>query len=106
MDSNPCFVNIQEAKNSFSRLLARAHAGEEIIICKAGKPYVKLITINQPEQRELGFLSHLFTEEELASLDQALLEPMDEEDVALWYGEPVVETMQFADRESNKDEKP
>ncbi|NOZ73489.1 MAG: type II toxin-antitoxin system Phd/YefM family antitoxin [Chloroflexi bacterium] len=103
---HPCFVNIQEAKNKFSKLLARAHAGEEIIICKAGKPYVKLVAIEQPEQRELGFLSHLFTEEELEAIDRALLEPMSEDEIALWYGESVIETLQLADRESNEGEKP
>lgn len=103
---DPCFFNIQEAKNNFSKLLARAHAGEEIIICKAGKPYVKLVAIIQPQQRELGFLSHLFTEEELGAIDQALLEPMSEEELALWYGEPAIKTSQFADRESNEGKEP
>ncbi len=84
MHSEPCFVNIQEAKNNFSKLLARAHAGEEIVICKAGKPYVKLVAITEPKQRELGFLSDLFTEEELEAIDRALLAPMNEEDLKLW----------------------
>jgi hypothetical protein len=30
-------VNIHEAKTQFSRLLSRVHAGEEIIIAKAGE---------------------------------------------------------------------
>ena len=100
MSSEPCFVNIQEAKNNFSKLLARAHAGEEIVICKAGKPYVKLVAISQPEQRELGFLADLFTQEELEAIDRALLAPMSEEELALWYDSPVLETMQLADGES------
>ncbi len=100
MPSDPCFVNIQEAKNNFSKLLARAHAGEEIVICKAGKPYVKLVAIDQPEQRELGFLSDLFTEEELEAIDRALSEPMSEEELALWYGVPAREMLSLADREA------
>jgi prevent-host-death family protein len=103
-NSNPCFVNIQEAKNNFSKLLARAHAGEEIIICKAGKPYAKLISIAQPEERELGFLSHLFTEEELEAIDQALREPIGEEELALWYGETSVKALRIADRESDSED--
>ncbi len=101
MTSNPCFVNIKEAKNNFSKLLARAHAGEEIVICKAGKPYVKQVAIDQPEQRELGFLSDLFTEEEeLEAIDRALFEPMSEEELALWYGVPAREMLHLADREA------
>jgi prevent-host-death family protein len=36
-------VNIQEAKTHLSRLLEEAAAGEEIVIAKAGKPYVRLV---------------------------------------------------------------
>jgi prevent-host-death family protein len=31
-------VNVHEAKTQFSRLLSRVEKGEEIIICKSGKP--------------------------------------------------------------------
>jgi prevent-host-death family protein len=36
-------VNVQEAKTHLSRLLEEAVAGEEIVIAKAGKPYVRLV---------------------------------------------------------------
>jgi prevent-host-death family protein len=36
-------VNIQEAKTHLSRLVEEAVAGEEIVIAKAGRPYVKLV---------------------------------------------------------------
>lgn len=36
-------VNIQEAKTQLSRLLEEAANGEEIIIAKAGRPYVRLV---------------------------------------------------------------
>jgi len=35
-------VNIHEAKTHFSKLVARAHAGERIIIANAGKPMAEL----------------------------------------------------------------
>jgi len=35
MDIN---VNVHEAKTPLSRLLEQAHAGQEIILAKAGKP--------------------------------------------------------------------
>jgi len=41
-------VNVHEAKTTFSRLLERAHAGEEVIIAKAGKPYARLCPLAAP----------------------------------------------------------
>ena len=38
-------VNVHEAKTNFSKLLDRAHAGEEIVVAKAGKPYARLVAI-------------------------------------------------------------
>jgi prevent-host-death family protein len=35
-------VNVHEAKTHLSRLLDRAHAGEEIVIAKSGEPYARL----------------------------------------------------------------
>jgi prevent-host-death family protein len=34
-------VNVHEAKTHLSRLLEQAHAGEEIILAKSGKPYAR-----------------------------------------------------------------
>jgi prevent-host-death family protein len=36
-------INIQEAKTHLSRLLEEAVAGEDIVIAKAGRPYVRLV---------------------------------------------------------------
>lgn len=38
-------VNMHEAKTHFSKLVARAAAGEEIIIARAGKPLAKLVAL-------------------------------------------------------------
>lgn len=38
-------VNVHVAKTQLSRLLERAHAGEEIIVAKAGKPYARLVPL-------------------------------------------------------------
>lgn len=38
-------INVHDAKTHFSRLLDRAHAGEEIVIAKAGKPYARLVPL-------------------------------------------------------------
>ena len=36
-------VNVHEAKTHLSRLLEQAVEGEEVVICKAGKPMAKLV---------------------------------------------------------------
>lgn len=47
--------NLYEAKTSLSKLVKRAAAGEEIVIAKAGKPMVKLVSLKQgPAVREPG----------------------------------------------------
>lgn len=40
-------VNVHEAKTHFSSLLARVEKGEEIIICKSGKPVACLHAIEE-----------------------------------------------------------
>ena len=47
-------VNVHEAKTKLSALLERAHAGEEIIVAKAGKPYARLVPLATPGPREPG----------------------------------------------------
>lgn len=44
--------NLNEAKTRFSRLVDRAHAGEEIIVAKAGVPYAKLVSIEPVAKRK------------------------------------------------------
>ncbi len=46
-------VNVHEAKTHLSRLLERAHAGEEITIAKSGRPYARLVPIpgNRPARK-------------------------------------------------------
>ena len=50
-------VNVHEAKTHLSRLIKRAHAGEEIIIANSGEPYARLVPLSgrQPK-REPGTL--------------------------------------------------
>ncbi len=43
-------INIYEAKTSFSSLVDRAAAGEEIIIAKAGEPVARLVWL--PSRRK------------------------------------------------------
>ena len=48
-------VNVQEAKTHLSRLLEEAVGGAEIVIAKAGKPYVRLVPcLPERSPRTLG----------------------------------------------------
>lgn len=51
----PAKVNIHEAKTQLSALVARAEAGEEIVIARANKPVVRLVPVDPSKaQRRLG----------------------------------------------------
>lgn len=55
-------VNIHEAKTQLSALVARAEAGEEIVIARANKPVVRLVPIEPGRvQRRLGEAKGLVT---------------------------------------------
>lgn len=71
--------NVHEAKTQLSRLLERAHAGEEIVIAKNGRPYARLVPIDPPK-RVLGFLEGKLT------VPDAFFEPLGEDELGLWEG--------------------
>ena len=53
-------VNIHEAKTQLSRLIDQAVKGEPFIIAKAGKPLVRVTSLEAPtgaQIRRLGFMS-------------------------------------------------
>ena len=45
----PIIINVHEAKTHFSKLLDQAHAGREIILAKAGKPYARLVPLEETQ---------------------------------------------------------
>jgi prevent-host-death family protein len=69
-------INIHQAKTHLSRLLARVHAGEEIIIAKAGQPYAKLIPVSPVQKRCPGIAQ--------GSVTNAFFEPLPEEELEAW----------------------
>jgi prevent-host-death family protein len=53
-------VNIHEAKTHLSRLIEQAAKGEPFVIAKAGKPLVKVTSLDTPvagQVRRLGFMA-------------------------------------------------
>ena len=64
-------VNVHEAKTHLSRLLERAHRGDEIIIAKGGEPYARLVPLpGMQAKREAGTLKGLI------EIDEAFFQPL------------------------------
>ncbi len=70
-------INVHEAKTHLSRLLDRAHAGEEVVLSKAGKPYAKLVPLEKPK-RKLGFVA--------GHVDDGFFEPLPDDELDAWKG--------------------
>ena len=75
----PLTVNVHEAKTQFSRLLEQAHAGQEIILAKAGQPYARLVPLapDAGTARKPGRLAG-------KRLPDAFLDPLPPEELAAW----------------------
>ena len=48
-------VNIYEAKTRLSELVDQAHAGQTVIIAKAGTPMAKLVPLHHGPKRKIVF---------------------------------------------------
>ncbi len=73
-------VNVHEAKTQFSRLLEKAHAGQEIILAKAGQPYARMLPLaTEPATRRPGRLG--------GRVGFEFFEPLPEEELAAWEGQ-------------------
>jgi prevent-host-death family protein len=48
-------VGVHEAKTHFSQLLRRVAAGEQIEIRSGGRPVARLVPVDTPRQRQLGY---------------------------------------------------
>jgi prevent-host-death family protein len=80
-------VNVHQAKTHLSRLIDDAHAGETILLAKAGKPWARLMPLAPPPpQRIPGRLRGNGP----LSRPNALLEPMEPAELALWGDGPLV----------------
>jgi prevent-host-death family protein len=75
----PLIVNVHEAKTQLSKLLEQAHAGQEIILAKAGKPYARLMPLaREPSRRKPGRLP--------GRVGDAFFEPLPPEEFDAWEG--------------------
>jgi prevent-host-death family protein len=73
-------VKMHEAKTHLSSLVARALAGEEIVISRGDKPQVKLVPVETKPKRVFGSMKGQF------AIDDRFFEPLPEKELAAWEG--------------------
>ena len=74
-------VSVHEAVPQLARLVDRAHAGEEIVIAKAGVRCVRLVPMETPPPRELG--RH---RERDGAVPDSFRKPLDDAELTGWDG--------------------
>jgi prevent-host-death family protein len=74
-------VNIHAAKTTLSKLIERAHAGEEVVISRGDVPVARLVPIShRPPRRKPGTLRGV------VKIPDAFFEPLPEEELDAWEG--------------------
>ena len=72
-------VNVHDAKTQFSKLLEQAHAGQEIILAKAGKPYARMMPLAPAApKRQRGRLKSIN--------DEAFFDSLPDAELKAWEG--------------------
>lgn len=74
-------VNVHQAKTHLSRLIDEAHAGETIVLAKAGKPWARLMPLAPPVPQRIP--GRLRSRGPLSQPD-LLLQPMDPSELESW----------------------
>ncbi|WP_081619759.1 type II toxin-antitoxin system Phd/YefM family antitoxin [Thioalkalivibrio sp. ALJT] len=70
-------ANVHEEKTHLSRLLKRAHDGEEIILAKSGRPYARLVPLEStPARRQPGRVT--------GRVEDAFFESLPEDELDAW----------------------
>ena len=69
-------VKVQQAKTRLSALLADVKRGEEVIIARGDKPVARLVPLQEPAERELGFVPY--------DVPDSFFEPLPEAELAAW----------------------
>jgi prevent-host-death family protein len=76
-------VTIHQAKTQLSKLIARAEAGEEIVISRGHKPVAKLTPITRRAvERRFGAMKGKFS-----LPDSFFFDPLPEDELKLWEGD-------------------
>ncbi|MPY98723.1 MAG: type II toxin-antitoxin system prevent-host-death family antitoxin [Actinophytocola sp.] len=69
-------IKVQEAKTRLSALLAVVERGEQVVIARGDKPVARLIPVQEPPERELGFVPY--------DLPDSFFESLPENEIAVW----------------------
>lgn len=78
----PGAITVGEAKTTLSKLIARAEAGEEVVISRGNVPVVRLVAVETPvkQRRRPGRLKGL------VSLDSSFFDPLPDDMLDAWEG--------------------
>jgi prevent-host-death family protein len=72
-------VPIHKAKAGLSKLVARACAGEDVVISRGKRPLVRLVPVNRPApKRKFGALRGKLV------VDDTFFDPLPETELAAW----------------------
>ena len=88
----PATYKFAEARARFSELLARAKAGEEIVIAKGQEPHARIVPPTDAGDREAAPLGHLDLPADLFDEDDAEQTAIDageyNDSLGIWRGPP------------------
>ena len=88
----PATYKIAEARARFSELVARAKAGEEIVIAKGREPHARIVPPNEAGGREAAPLGHLGLPDDLFDSDDPEQAAIDAGEytgtLGIWRGTP------------------
>ena len=67
---------MQDAKTRLSQLLAAVERGEEVVIARGGRPVVRLVPVEEPGPRPVGFVA--------GSVPDAFSDPLPDDELDRW----------------------
>ena len=73
-------VNVHRAKTELSRLLARAEAGEDVVIARRGEPVARLVACRAPIRRRPDVLKGKIV------VPDTVFDPLPEDELTAWQG--------------------
>jgi prevent-host-death family protein len=84
-------VNIGEAKDRLSQLLAAAKRGEDVVIARAGHPEVRLVAIEPGGEKQTDASRRRAFVGSVPKPDVEIdwFAPMSDDELALWYDSPI-----------------
>ena len=69
-------VDVQEARTRLCQLLQAAERGEEVVITREGRPDVRLVPVDEPSPRPVGFVA--------GTVPGASSEPLPDDELTAW----------------------